>query len=159
MWGTSCLFSVCPTVRGPYLDLDQLKTEVTMGGSVCFLWGVLYKHFRTPLKSRSKDVRSISLMSGMLFINNKSAEAGAPQLGGAGGPKLGDRLFPSTVSPRHSDTQRHIACCGWLITVCKPMLVLHTYLLLGCEEWKEAFILDLTSLDHTPQEMWVNIYP
>lgn len=157
MWGTSCLFSVCPTVWGPYLDLDQLKTEVTMGGSVCFLWGVLYKHFRTPLKAEVKMCEAILWCQGCCSLITSQLKPERHSSGG--GAKLGDGLFPSTVSPQHSDTRRPIACCGWLITVCKPMLVLHTYLLLGCEEWKEAFILDLTSLDHTPQEMWVNIYP
>lgn len=149
------IFTVCPTVWGHYLDLDQLKTEVTMGGSVCFFWGVLYKYFRTSLKAEVKMCEAILWCQG--FCSLITSQLKPPQLGG--GAKLGDLLFPSTVSPRHSDTQRHIACRGWLITVCEPVLVLHTYLLLGCEEWKEAFILDLTSLDHTPQEMSVNIYP
>lgn len=97
-------------------------------------------------------------MSGMLFINNKSAEAGAPQLGGGEGNTGRRTLSFHCVTSAFRHTAAHSLLRLAYYSV-QARAVLHTYLLLGCEEWKEAFILDLTSLDHTPQEMWVNIYP
>lgn len=156
MWGTSCLFSVCPTVWGPYLDLDQLKTEVTMGRSVCFLWGVLYKHFRTPLKAEVKMCEAILWCQGCCSLITSQLK---PERHSSGGGKTGRRTLSFhcvTSAFRHTAAHSLLWLAYYSV---QARAVLHTYLLLGCEEWKEAFILDLTSLDHTPQEMWVNIYP
>ncbi len=159
------------TVRGSDGDRDRLKTGAMKGGSVCF-FGTLNKHIMTPLKQalleRNKEkmceafpwrLGCCSLVAeDMRKQWNQTAEAkAATALDHCAGLKLGHGLFSFTVSPLHLDAQRCIAHCGELITVCVPALVLHTYLLLGCEEWKETFILDLTLLDHSPQEMWVNI--
>lgn len=157
MWGTSCLFSVCPTVWAPYLDLDQLKTEVTMGGSVCFLWGVLYKHFRTPLKAEVKMCEAILWCQGCCSLITSQLKPERHSSGGGG--KTGRRTLSFhcvTSASRHTAAHSLLRLAYYSV---QARAVLHTYLLLGCEEWKEAFILDLTSLDHTPQEMWVNIYP
>lgn len=158
MWGTSCLFSVCPTVWGPYLDLDQLKTEVTMGGSVCFLWGVLYKHFRTPLKAEVKMCEAILWCQGCCSLITSQLKPERHSSGGGEGNTGRRTLSFHCVTSAFRHTAAHSLLRLAYYSV-QARAVLHTYLLLGCEEWKEAFILDLTSLDHTPQEMWVNIYP
>lgn len=96
-------------------------------------------------------------MSGMLFINNKSAASAERH--SSGGGKTGRRTLSFhcvTSAFRHTAAHSLLRLAYYSV---QARAVLHTYLLLGCEEWKEAFILDLTSLDHTPQEMWVNIYP
>lgn len=166
-YGTSCLFSLSTLQFEAQMGISiDWKQESWTGNSVCF-FGTVCKHIRTPLKqdlldrSKEKTRAVFPWCSGFCsLIAEETAEAGAATAPGhCAGLKLGRGWFSLTVSPLHSDSQRSIAHCGQLITACVPALVLHTYLLLGCVEWKETFVLDLSSLDHSPQEMWVNIYP
>lgn len=80
------------------------------------------------------------------------------------GLKLGHGLFSLllfycvTSAFRHTAAHSALRLAYYSLCSCACVTYLQ-YLLLCCEEWKGTFILDLSLLDHSPQEMWVNIYP